>query len=244
MSRPTPPEPIEAILAERLAARYDSQASRVVWLLRRLDTADRVVYRAVADLPTPWLDEPLRRASQFANFSKPWFLVAGALAACGGQKGRRAAITGVAAIGVTSFLVNQPMKMAARRRPQRAHHGVPETRWVGMPGSASFPSGHSASAAAFCVAVSAEMPALRWPLRVAAGVVAFSRVYTGVHYPGDVLVGASVGAGLGRLTAAVGSRVRTGDQDTVPAVPGWLEQGPDAVSPGPQEVPWRSHVTP
>jgi undecaprenyl-diphosphatase len=113
----------------------------------------------------------------------------------------------VAAIGVTSFLVNQPMKLAARHRPRRSRLGVPQTRWVGMPSSASFPSGHSASAAAFCVAVSAVVPELRWPLRGAAAVVAFSRVYTGVHYPGDVLVGATVGAGLGRLAATVASRL-------------------------------------
>ena len=208
MSSPTPPEPVEALVAARLSARDDPRLSGVVGLLRRLDAIDRNVYRAVADLPTPWLDEPLRRTSDFANFSKPWFLVAGALAAFGGEKGRRAAITGVAAIGVTSFLVNQPMKLAARRRPQRSQHGVPETRWVSMPSSASFPSGHSASAAAFCVAVSAGVPELRWPLRVAAAVVAFSRVYTGVHYPGDVLVGASVGAGLGHLTSTVASKLQ------------------------------------
>jgi membrane-associated phospholipid phosphatase len=38
--------------------------------------------------------------------------------------------------------------------------------------------------------------------------VAFSRVYTGVHYPGDVLVGAAVGTVIGRLTSAVARRVR------------------------------------
>ena len=80
MSSPTPAEPVEARLAARLSARDDPRLSRVVWLLRRLDTADRNVYRAVAELPMPWLDEPLRRSSEFANFSKPWLLVAGGLA--------------------------------------------------------------------------------------------------------------------------------------------------------------------
>jgi undecaprenyl-diphosphatase len=207
MSSPVPPEPVEARLAEALEARESARLSWAVRLLRRLDTADRRAYGVVAELRTPWLDEPLRRTSDFANFSKPWLLLAGALAAFGGEKGRRAALTGVAAIGVTSFLVNQPMKLAARRRPRRTQLGVPEARWVSMPSSASFPSGHSASAAAFCVATSAVVPELRWPLRVAAAAVAFSRVYTGVHYPGDVLVGASVGAGLGRLTSTVASRL-------------------------------------
>ena len=135
-------------------------------------------------MSTPLLDVPLRRASDFANFSKPWFLVAAALALFGGPRGRRAAVTGAAAIGVTSFVVNQPMKLAGERhRPDRTRLGVPESRWVPMPSSTSFPSGHSGSAAAFAVSVGDVLPKLRLPLRAAAAVVIFSRVYTGVHYP-------------------------------------------------------------
>jgi len=83
---------------------------------------------------------------------------------------------------------------------------VPSPRWVTMPSSTSFPSGHSASAAAFSVAVGDALPTLKVPLRGAAAVVAFSRVYTGVHYPSDVLVGATVGALLGRLASTAARR--------------------------------------
>ncbi|MFC6160121.1 phosphatase PAP2 family protein [Kribbella jiaozuonensis] len=168
---------------------------------RRLARYDRALYRSVARLSTPVLDEPLRRVSDFADFSKPWFLIAGVLTLVGGPRGRRAAAAGVAAIGAASLVVNQPMKKAARvrRRPNRVRLGVPVQRWVRMPASGSFPSGHSASAAAFAVAVGEVLPALRPILRVAASVVAFSRVYTGVHYPSDVLVGATVGALFGKL---------------------------------------------
>jgi undecaprenyl-diphosphatase len=160
------------------------------------------VYRAVAQMETPLLDEPLRRVSAFANFSKPWILVAGVLALLGGPPGRRAALTGLAAVATTSLVVNQPLKKAGeRRRPDRVGLGVPPDRWVRMPSSTSFPSGHSASAAAFAVAVGDVLPALRVPLRLAASVVAFSRVYTGVHYPSDVVVGATAGALLGRLVS-------------------------------------------
>ena len=209
MTSPAAAEPVEERLADRLGARYgDDRLSGLVWALRRLGKLDRDVYRVVAGLPTPWLDGPRRRVSHFANFSKPWFLVAAALALFGGPKGRRGALAGVSAIGLTSLLVNQPMKLAGERgRPQRAQLGVPETRWVRMPSSASFPSGHSASAAAFGVAVGAVLPRLRVPLRAAAAVVGFSRVYTGVHYPGDVVVGAAVGAALGRLTSKVAVRL-------------------------------------
>ena len=211
-TRQAPPDPVEERLADRLSARYGNGGpATVVWVLRKLGKVDRDAYRAVAELHTPWLDAPLRRVSGFANYSKPWFLVAAVLALIGGARGRRAAVTGVAAIGLTSFVVNQPMKLAGeRRRPQRTHLGVPEKRWVRMPSSASFPSGHSASAAAFGVAVGTALPQLKVPLQGAAAVVAFSRVYTGVHYPADVVVGASVGVVLGRLTAKVAARRSAG----------------------------------
>lgn len=181
------------------AHRVASGAARV---LETLGHYDRALYAAVARTSTPALDRPLRRLSHFANFSKPWFLTAAALAVFGGPTGRRAAVTGVAAIGAASFVVNQPMKhLGDRKRPDREGHAVPEPRWVPMPTSTSFPSGHSASAAAFAVAVGDVIPALRVPLTAAAGTVAFSRVYTGVHYPGDVLVGVVTGALLGRLTS-------------------------------------------
>ena len=152
MTSPIPPEPVEERLADRLSARTHARPSRAVRLLRRLGRVDRAAYRAVAGTSTPLLDGPLRQVSHFANFSKPWFLVAGVLALFGGAQGRRAALTGVAAIGLTSFVVNQPMKLAGERgRPDRTTLGVPESRWVRMPSSTSFPSGHSGSAAAFAV---------------------------------------------------------------------------------------------
>jgi undecaprenyl-diphosphatase len=159
-------------------------------------------------MSTPLLDRPLRAISDFANFSKPWFLVAAALAVFGGAAGRRAAVTGVTAIALTSFVINQPMKLAGdRRRPDRTQLGVPESRWVPMPTSTSFPSGHSGSAAAFAISVGDMLPGVRLPLRAAALVVAFSRIYTGVHYPGDVVVGATVGALVGRATSMAARRL-------------------------------------
>jgi membrane-associated phospholipid phosphatase len=212
MTDPPVQQPVEGRLADRLSPPGDEAGTartRAVTLLRRLDSYDRAVYRSVAELRLPLLDEPLRLVSDFANFSKPWFIISGFLALFGGSRGRRAALTGLAAIGATSLVVNQPMKMAGgRRRPDREVGGVPQQRWVRMPSSTSFPSGHSASAAAFAVAVGDVIPALRRPLGAAAAIVAFSRVYTGVHYPGDVLVGATVGTLIGRFTSRVARRVR------------------------------------
>jgi undecaprenyl-diphosphatase len=212
MDVPATPEDRLADTIEARSGDADAAAGRardpVVRGLRTLGQWDRAVYAQVAEMSTPALDAPLRRLSHFANHSKPWFAVAAVLALVGGPRGRRAAATGVAAIGVTSLVVNQPMKRAGDRlRPDREGAGVPEERWVRMPTSSSFPSGHSASAAAFAVAVGDVLPTLRWPLRIAGSVVAFSRVYTGVHYPGDVVAGVASGLVAGRSTARIGRRI-------------------------------------
>jgi membrane-associated phospholipid phosphatase len=60
----------------------------------------------------------------------------------------------VVAIGVTSAAINLGVKpVARRRRPERAWPALFEERHVPMPRSASFPSGHAASAFAFAYAV-------------------------------------------------------------------------------------------
>ena len=72
-----------------------------------------------------------------------------------------------------------------------------------MPASTSFPSGHSASGFAFASAVAGTLPIAAVPLRGLAAAVAYSRVHTGVHYPGDVVVGSLIGVTIGEATALV-----------------------------------------
>jgi membrane-associated phospholipid phosphatase len=67
------------------------------------------------------------------------------------------------------------------------------------------------------------------PLRAAAFVVAFSRVYTGVHYLGDVLVAAAVGSMLGRLTSAVARHVRRPGIDPWMHAPATSQRGSGSV---------------
>lgn len=77
-----------------------------------------------------------------------------------------------------------------------------------MPGSTSFPSGHSASAFAFATAAGHEYPLASLPLHIMAGTVAYSRIHTGVHYPGDVAAGSLIGAVAGGIVAAAAERRR------------------------------------
>jgi undecaprenyl-diphosphatase len=163
-------------------------------LVRELDALDRAVYRAVALTPTPTLDGGLVRLSTEADHSRLWFGVAAALVVSGGSRRRRAAALGVASIALASATTNLVVKpVLARERPDRLAAEVPQARHVRMPGSTSFPSGHAASAVAFATAVSRELPAAAAVLRPLALAVAYSRVHTGVHYPGDVVFGSLVG---------------------------------------------------
>jgi hypothetical protein len=68
------------------------------------------VYEAVARTPTAELDGPVRRLSDAANRSGLWLGIAAAIVLVGGGRGRRAALEGVVAIGVTSATVNLGVK--------------------------------------------------------------------------------------------------------------------------------------
>lgn len=176
------------------------------WLgeAERVDTA---LYAAVARTNIPRLDRAMRRVSDAANYSRLWIGAAGLIAVAGGDRGRRAAVDGLVSIAVTATVVNAALKpLGSRRRPAR---GGPLPRHVRMPRSRSFPSGHAASAFAFATGAAATQPHIALPLRALATVVAYSRVHTGVHYPGDVVIGSLVGVSLAQLTRWARGRRRS-----------------------------------
>lgn len=124
-----------------------------------------------------------------------WFATATALAATRSPKARRAAARGVASLAVASATINTLGKRTVRL-PRLLLHAVPLIRQLErQPITTSFPSGHSASAAAFATGVALESRTLGTAVAPAAAAVALSRVYTGVHFPSDVLAGAALGAG-------------------------------------------------
>jgi membrane-associated phospholipid phosphatase len=173
-------------------------------IMNDLAAIDQAVYVAIARQDTPSLDGPLRGLSALANQSLLWVGLATLLGLLGGRQGRRVAAQAMVAVGIASAVVNLGVKQVRpRRRPDRDHSDVPAGRLVPMPTSPSFPSGHSASAFAFASAVGAEMPWLGVPLRALALSVAYSRVHTGVHYPGDTLIGGLIGTVVGQAVVRV-----------------------------------------
>ncbi|HUA45243.1 MAG TPA: phosphatase PAP2 family protein [Solirubrobacteraceae bacterium] len=177
--------------------------SRGAWLAE-VEQVDRAVYAAIAGTDTPRLDRAMRGLSRAADYSKLSIAAGAILALGGGARGRQAALSGLASVAATATVVNLVVKPLGRRhRPDRATEEVPPDRHVRMPRSRSFPSGHTAAAAAFASGVGRVLPIAGVPLHALAAVVGYSRVHTGVHYPGDVLGGALLGAMISDLTAGV-----------------------------------------
>ena len=173
-------------------------------LLTEAQCIDEAVYAAIAGTQTPLLDEAMRRLSNAANYSRLSIAAAAVMAGRGGTRGRRAATSGLKAVAATSAVVNLALKPIGRRgRPDRGTQTAAPARYVRMPRSRSFPSGHSASASAFAAAAGRVLPSASVPLHLLAALVAYSRVHTGVHYPGDVIAGALIGAVVADAAARI-----------------------------------------
>ena len=115
------------------------------------------------------------------------------------KKSRRAGICSalalVASLCVTNFFLKN---YVARVRPYEVVEGL--TSLLGPVGEWSFPSGHASSGFAAAAAIYKSRPKrVGVPCIILAALLAWSRLYVGVHYPSDVIGGAIIGALLGLI---------------------------------------------
>jgi undecaprenyl-diphosphatase len=104
---------------------------------------------------------------------------------------------------------------------------------AGCTRSFAMPSNHASNMFAIAGVVGGVLPAWRWVLLPVAGGVAYSRVYLGVHYPSDVLVGAFCGAVLGYGLVLLAKRVLPASWTMVPAP----TRTPPRPGAGPERMP-------
>jgi undecaprenyl-diphosphatase len=128
----------------------------------------------------------------------PWFKFGLAPAAIGvwlykGRKGAlRVLVVAALAMGVCDLLAYRVIKpWAARPRPEYAGIGAIVRSPSG--GKLGFPSNHAANAGAAAAVLSVAYPAAGFVFWSLAGLIAYSRVYCGQHYPFDVLAGLALG---------------------------------------------------
>lgn len=191
-------------------------------VVTRVQRADERLFRGVARHDHGVFDRGIPALTTAADHGRLWFVVAAALAFTG-PRGRRAAVRGLASLGVASALANGPAKWAVRRR-RPLLVDVPSLRQLRrQPVTTSFPSGHAASAAAFAMGVALESPLRGAPVAALAAGVAYGRVHTGVHYPSDVAAGLVLGAAAAAavrrwwpVTQPRPARVRPADAPALP----------------------------
>jgi len=116
----------------------------------------------------------------------------------------------VATVGST-FLLKRLVK---RDRPYARHDDIVARRssdleLIQRPDPRSFPSGHTALAVALATTLALEYPGpyVIVPSAIWAGSIALSRVWLGLHYPSDVLLGGVLGGGIAWAVHALGERI-------------------------------------
>jgi undecaprenyl-diphosphatase len=114
----------------------------------------------------------------------------------GGISGRTAALLLIPTFIVSDQLSSSVLKFIFDR--PRPCHSLSNVQLLVPCGSGySFPSSHAVNAFAAALVLSHFIARWSWAFFTAAGLLAFSRLYVGVHYPSDVLGGAVIGLGCG-----------------------------------------------
>jgi len=168
-------------------------------LLQTLDTAvfhflNGTLANPLFDVIMPVITDLNRNWYGWVFFAGAWLL----LLTVGGKAGRTVALLLIPVIALSDQLSSSVIKkIVMRPRPCHSVGGLPVVEHirllVGCGGGFSFPSSHAVNNFAAATMISHFFPRHRAALFTAAGVVAFSRVSVGVHYPSDVLGGMLLG---------------------------------------------------
>jgi len=161
--------------------------------LRPLDALDANLFLLVNHLPHTRLLNALFYGLTFIyQGGTAWYVMMG-IAALRKRRIARDVMREVALpLILSSALVELPIKTYFKRK--RPFITIIQAIVIGRkPGTWSFPSGHSAAAFAGAWLLNHKFSRF-WGLRyLVAGLVAFSRIYLGDHYPGDVASGSLLG---------------------------------------------------
>jgi undecaprenyl-diphosphatase len=153
-----------------------------------------------------WLHPSLDRLMPFVtdarNYPLPFIVAAILILFVGRVRGLRFVVLAVISVIVADAIATHVFKHSfLRTRPCVALEGV--RLLVGCVNSPSFPSNHAVNAIALATLVARYIPRLWLPAAGLAGLIGYSRVYIGAHYPLDVLAGSVLGSAVALALSGV-----------------------------------------
>jgi undecaprenyl-diphosphatase len=205
-----------------------------------MDFVDTEPYRAVTDLARdspPWVQHSAEIGTEAG------LLLFAALFAAAWWRSRHAdtrafAIAVLAPVATAvAYVCSELLKSVVREeRPCRAvAEAAPSLAACPPHGDWSFPSNHATIAGGAALALALARRLIVWLTVPLALLMAFSRVFVGVHYPHDVAAGLLLGAVVAVLAVRLGIRPMTRLAESMRAssapIPRWL------TGPGPARVP-------
>jgi undecaprenyl-diphosphatase len=171
-------------------------------ILRRMapyDAVDARLFLAINHLPhTNFANRFFYFLTYVFNGGAAWYALLGLLWFFDRKRGKGVVQTTILPLSLSTMVVEFPVKSYFRRK--RPFIKIVQAIVIGKkPGSWSFPSGHSASAFAGAWLLHKHFPKQGPLLYLVASLVAFSRIFLGDHYPGDVVAGSLSGALLAKV---------------------------------------------
>ena len=176
--------------------------------MERLLELDRDAFLFLNRLNTPWLDAVMPWITRTESWT-PLFIVLLYFVIREFRKDSWAVLLGIAlTILFADQLTSQFMKpFFERLRPSHdpSLDGLVHIVNGDRGGLYGFASGHAANTFGVATFLVSILPRYRWMpwLFLWAGLMTYSRIYLGVHYPGDILVGALVGILVALLTLRI-----------------------------------------
>jgi undecaprenyl-diphosphatase len=174
-------------------AKQDFLREAVLRRLKPIDAFDARLFLAINHLPhTPALNRFFYFFTLVFTGGMGWFVLMGVVTLFKPRLGRHMIRESAVPLALATSTVEYPIKSYFKRR--RPFIDIIQAIVIGKkPGTWSFPSGHSATAFGGAWLFSRYLPRLRWLWYSIASLTAFSRVYLGDHYPGDVASGSVLG---------------------------------------------------
>jgi undecaprenyl-diphosphatase len=169
-------------------------------LARRIRDLDRALFRTVFGVKWTPFTSVMRVFTVVGTAGALWGFLAAAAFLFTGLKASHLVIPW------TAVAASWTLAEGAKYLFNRARPFIWDTEIAPLtktPSSSSFPSGHSATAAAGALTLSILYPPFSPAFVLAGFLVVLSRVYLGVHFPIDVLAGVLIGTATSGLVFAI-----------------------------------------